>query len=222
MAELKKDLMRAIINAFESGTAATDYSTIYIYNDGPQRQRQITLGFGITEYGNLKALIQNYLKKNGIYDNEFLPYVDKIGKVPLVKDDDFKQLLIKAASTDSAFRASMDEIFDQLYWDKAEKWFESNGFTEQLSMAVVLDSYIHSGSILSFLRSRFNENVPAKKGSEKRWISSYVKVRRDWLANHSNPILRNTVYRMDFFAGQIHTGNWNLECPLMPHGVQVC
>lgn len=218
----KKDLMRRIINAFETGTAKTDYSTIYIYPDGPQRQRQITLGFGITEYGNLKALIQSYIKKNGIFSSSFASYLEQVGKKPLVKDEAFKSLLIKAAKEDAFFRDAEDEVYDKLYWQPAYNFFKRNGFTQELSMAVILDSFIHSGSILMFLRNKFNEPIPAKKGNEQKWISEYIKVRRNWLATHSNKILRNTVYRMDFFSAQIHNKNWNLNCPLVPNGVAVC
>jgi hypothetical protein len=46
-----------------------------------------------------------------------------------------------------------------------------------LSMLVVYDSFIHSGSVPMFLRKRFIERPPANGGDEKKWIGSYVEVR---------------------------------------------
>jgi chitosanase len=217
-----KNLLRSIINAFETDTKETNYTTIYIYHDGPDKVRQITLGFGITEYGNLKELIQTYIKKNGKYSAQFQQYVSEIGKTSLVNDAHFKDILIKSAQEDSLMRESEDEIYDKLYWEKTFNWFTINKFKINLSMGVILDSYVHSGSILGFLRDKFKEKVPAAGGNEKKWISAYIKTRRDWLANHSNPILRGTVYRADFFGAQIHNDNWDLKCPLVPHGVKIC
>ncbi len=214
--------METIINVFETDSLKRNYSTIYIYRDGPGQIRQLTLGFGITEYGNMKRLIQVYLEKNGTFDDDFAPYVNKIGKTPLVDNTAFRTLLNRAAKEDQKFRDAEDEIFDEKYWNPAVAWAQKNGFTKPLSMMVILDSFIHSGSILGFLRNRFNENVPANGGSEEKWISEYIRVRRSWLASHSNKILRNTVYRMDFFLNQLKNNNWTLKCPLVAHGKTIC
>lgn len=217
-----KNRIKKVINVFEMGTTDIQYPKIYIYKDGPGKIRQITLSFGITEYGNLAKLVSLYVEKGGKYADELKPYIPKIGKKPLVNDERFKQLLIAASKEDELMRDAQNEIYDSVYWDKAYRWFKANGFTHPLSMAVIMDSMIHSGSILPFLRNRFKENTPAKGGDEKKWIQEYVKVRRAWLANHSNPILRNTVYRADFFKAQFAKNNWDFDCPLTAHGKKVC
>lgn len=221
MNPLKKDLIRKIINAFENGVAESDYSTIYIYRDGPNQVRQITLGFGITEYGNLKSLIEKYVKAGGLYSTHFQPYLSKIGKSALVDDAQFKTLLVSAATQDPIMRQCEDEIYDEKYWNLAYRFFESNGFTTNLSMAVIMDSFIHSGSILPFLRKRFPATVPSNGGSENEWIRQYLNTRRAWLAGHSNRILRNTLYRVDFLKTQLDKSNLDLEGPLSPNGVKV-
>ncbi len=211
----------AVINCFESGSQKTDYSTIYIYGDGPGRKRQITLGRGITEYGNLKSLIELYVKKNSVFSKDFAPYLSRIGKTALVDNGDFKKLLVRAAKKDAAFRACQDTIFEIKYLKPARAFFDANGFVEELSLLVILDSTVHSGSMLSFLMSRFPEKRPVNGGDEKQWISQYVKVRKAWLAGHSNKILRNTTYRMDFFEREISKGNWDFNLPVVAHGVKI-
>ncbi len=56
---------------------------------------------------------------------------------------------------------------------------------------------------------------------EQVWIGHYVEVRRDWLANHPNMLLRKTVYRMDSFRKLIAQGNWALTLPFVVRGVQI-
>lgn len=49
-----------------------------------------------------------------------------------------------------------------------------------------------------------------------------MKARRNWLANHSNVVLHNTVYRMDCFQLEIDRGNWDLsKRPIDAHGVKI-
>lgn len=219
----KKALMRKVINVFENDSQSpnTDYSTIYIYPDGPNERRQLTLGFGITEYGTMKKLVQIYINDGGKFSDEFKPFVDKIGKSALVDNLTFRALLKKAAKEDQIFRSAEDKIFEDKYFAPALNFFEKNGFSKPLSLMVILDSYIHSGSIPDFLRSRFPASVPAKGGSEKEWIEQYTDVRHNWLANHSRKILRGTIYRTRFFKTQMAANNWELDPPFIVNGVKI-
>jgi chitosanase len=88
-------------------------------------------------------------------------------------------------------------------------------------MLVIYDSYVHSGGILSFLRRRFITAVPASGGNEKEWINNYVEVRQSWLANHSNPVLRKTVYRTHCFQEQMIRNNWDLSKPVVANGITI-
>jgi chitosanase len=56
---------------------------------------------------------------------------------------------------------------------------------------------------------------------EKEWTKAYIKTRRKWLAENSNPILHGTVYRMDAFQRLIDQGYWGLELPLVVRGVEI-
>ena len=213
-----------VINVFETGTITGNYSNISIYADGPvingSRIKQITYGRSqTTEYGVLKILIEQYIANNGQYSGQLQPYVNKIGKQPsLCTDSLFKSLLKNAGQNDPVMKSTQDTFFDQIYYQPAFKWFTSMKFTLPLSLLVIYDSFIHSGTILAFLRQRFPESVPVNGGDEKKWITQYVNARHDWLAHHSNKILRNTVYRPICFEKAIAQNNWDLALPINANG----
>jgi len=216
-----KSTIKEILFCFEQGKPTPNYQSVYIYNDGPSDCKQVTYSFGITEYGNLSSLIQKYITAGGIYSKQFLPYVNEIGKKPLASDTQFQNYL-KLAGVDPIMHQCLDNAFDSMYYIPAETFFNKNGFTLPLSMAVIADSYLQSGSILCSLRNAFNEKIPASGGNEKNWISEYLTVRQNWLATSSRTILHATVYRTEFFLNQIKIGNWNLDqFPIFPNGVKL-
>jgi chitosanase len=117
---------------------------------------------------------------------------------------------------------AQEEMFDKLYLGPAFTWASKYGFALPLSYLVIADSFLHSGSMLDFLMNRFPEKKPSAGGDSKKWIAAYTNARKDWLANHSNRILRNTVYRCNCFLAQIDKNNWNLEeTPVVMHGTPV-
>jgi chitosanase len=63
--------------------------------------------------------------------------------------------------------------------------------------------------------------VPASGGDEREWLTHYVNARHHWLANHSNPLLQNTVYRTNCFKEQIAHGNWDLSHIIRANGVTI-
>lgn len=213
------------LNVFETGSTEGDYSNVSIYKDGGQgAYRQITYGASqTTQDGNLDKLLYAYV--------EAAPSTSAVAatierRLPtkhnrqLVNDTQFISAL-KEAGKDPLMQTLQNEFFDEVYFIPAYKWFKTNGFTQPLSMLVIYDSFIHSGSILSFLRKRFAEVPPAQGGDEKAWITSYVNTRRSWLANHSNKILRKTVYRMDTMKSCIAADNWDLKSPYKANGVTI-
>ncbi len=220
--EIKK-LIERVINVFETGTPDGKYSQITILADGKDGSRQITYGRSqTTEQGNLAKLIEMYIRNNGSFAESFSRFIDKIGKQSLVDNKSFKNLLRTAAKEDKIMRSTQDEFFDLAYYKPAEEFFTKNGFILPLSMLVIYDSYIHSGSIPQLLRKRFGEYPPAKGGDEKKWITTYVDVRHQWLKYHSNPILQRTIYRTQCFKDQIAEDNWELiKLPVMANGVGV-
>ena len=218
-----KNLIERIINVFETGTPEGKYSQITILADGKNNSRQITYGRSqTTEQGNLAKLIEMYILNNGTFAEQFSKYIDKVGKTPLVDNKTFKDLLRTAAKEDEIMRSTQDEFFDLAYYNPAYEFFSKNGFELPLSLLVIYDSYIHSGSIPQKLRKLFGEYPPAKGGDEKKWIISYVDVRHQWLKYHTNPILQRTIYRTQCFKDQFTNDNWMLEIlPVTANGVDV-
>lgn len=217
----KKEKIQRILNVFETGKVDGDYGNVTIFADGPKGMRQITYGKSqTTEWGNLNKLIESYSKKNGKHSDFFKPYLPKIGKISLVNDQKLITEL-REAGRDPVMKEAQDEFFDEVYWKPAFEFFKDNGFTHPLSMLVIYDSFIHSGGILSFLRSRFPAKPPAKGGNEKQWIEQYLNVRHSWLANHQNKILRKTIYRTRNMLQAVVRNDWNLDRVFFANGVSV-
>jgi chitosanase len=220
---IPKELIQRVVNVFETGSPSGKYETLCIFNDGRNDTRQITYGRSqTTEQGNLKALVSLYCKSNGTYGQQLSSYLDAIGKKPLCDDESFKSLLVAAGKEDPIMRVAQDTFFDSHYWQPAEAWFNKNGFKLPLSMLVIYDSFVHSGSIRDDIRNAFPERPPVNGGTEKAWINAYVHARHHWLLNHRKEILHKTVYRTQLFITEIDRGNWNLDkLPINANGVKV-
>jgi chitosanase len=216
-----KPTIKKILLAFEQDSTTIKYNQVYKYEDGPNDIKQITLSFGITEFGNLHNFIKDYIFSGGVNSKFFIPYVDKIGRVSLVHDDEFVNKL-KESGTDPIMQQCQEKAYEEMYINPAYAWADRNKFTKNLSKLVICDSFLQSGSILSLLRNKFAEKVPVDGGDEENWIKEYVRVRRDWLANHSRKALNNTVYRMDFMKNRISLEDWNLDkFPMNANGVKI-
>ena len=221
----QKRVIIGIVNAFETGKLEGDYGKVVVYVDGPVVKgkpiSQITYGRSqATEFYSLKEILKMYAERGGRYSAQIEKYLDKVGKKPsLCTDATFKKLL-QDAGNDAIMQQCQDEVFDARYYQPAKEWAEENGFVEQLSLAVIYDSYIHSGKIREDIRASFPEKVPSQGGNERKWISEYVAARREWLANRKGA-LKNTVYRMDCFLNQIKNDNWSLVSAVWANGVKV-
>jgi chitosanase len=219
--------IRRILSVAETDKATWDPGAVYVYSDdnrfNPPR-KQVTLSIGFTEGGsNLKKLLQHYVELDGAFGAQFAPYIATMGSGPsLHNDSDFMGLLKNAGKEDPLMMKAQEEMFDRLYLGPAFTWASLHGFALPLSYLVIADSFLHSGSMLDFLMKRFPEKKPKDGGDSKSWITAYTKTRKDWLANHSNKLLRNTVYRCDCYLTQIDKGNWDLsEAPVFMHGTPV-
>lgn len=223
LSDQQRRICEQVINVFETGTIAGKYGAISIYNDGPNGIRQVTYGRSqTTEYGNLRELVSMYASAGGRYSEQLRPYVDKIGRIALVDNQEFKSLLKTAGNEDQIMRDCQDVFFDRRYFQPALRWAADNGFRHALSVLVIYDSFIHSGGILGFLRERFSERPPAQGGREETWILQYVQVRHNWLSSHSNPAVRASSYRTRDLLREIDSANWNLSAlPFKANGTPV-
>lgn len=214
-----KNKIMSIVNVFETGTPEGKYDAIAIFRDGRNGSRQITYGRSqTTEQGNLRNLLERYIALGGKFSNEFNAFLPKVGTVPLVDNKEFKDLLKRSAREDPLMHQAQDETFDILYFQPALHFFTAEQFALPLSLLVIYDSYIHSGSIPGFLRTRFPERTPLRGGDEKAWTAAYTKVRQQWLATHKKKILHPTVYRTKTFLDQMSKGNWMLDQPVSTQG----
>ena len=218
-----KEVIVQVLNVFETGSKEGVYDSLVVYPDGHGESYQITYGrCQTTEQGNLATLIDAYVENEGRFAEEFVPYLERIGRVPLADDEGFKNLLRRAAREDPIMKTTQDAFFDAIYWKPAVEWFDAHGFKLPLSMLVVYDSFIHSGGILWFLRKRFSALPPSKGGDERRWIASYVDIRHQWLKYHSRALLRKTIYRTQTFLTEMERDNWALETlPINANGCLV-
>lgn len=218
-----KSTIIKVLNVFENDSCSpnTEYDKIYCYFDGPNETKQVTLARGFTESGSLWDVIQQYKDNGGVYGDKLLSYKSQAGKQTLPNNQVFKDMLV-AAGKEKAMTDAQDLVYDKLYWSKGVKWAKDNGFVLPLSLLVIQDSMLQSGSILDLLRKRFPAKTPANGGDEKEWITEYVTVRHEWLKNHTRKVLNNTIYRTQFLKDQIARNNWDLETfPIYPHGVKV-
>jgi chitosanase len=219
----QKSVIERVVNVFETGSPVGNYAAIAIFNDGPNKIRQITYGRSqTTEYGNLRELVRNYANVGGTFSTALAPFVNQIGKTPLTDNAAFKDLLHKAGQQDPVMKHVQDAFFEARYFQPAQAWADQQGFRLPLSMLVIYDSFIHSGSIRPDIRQMFSEVPPARGGDEKAWTTAYVNARHKYLANNPNPQVRPTVYRTECFKEQIRKQNWKLDIlPILAHGTNV-
>lgn len=109
---------------------------------------------------------------------------------------------------------TQDAFFEKYYYSPALKWAKANGFVKPLSMLVIYDSFIHSGSIREFLLKRFAATVPINGGNEDSWIRQYVDTRREWLARIKNRFCKRLCTEWTASSGRSNavTGT-SLRCP---------
>lgn len=203
--------IRNVLIVAEQGSQTMKYGSVYIFNDGPGGCRQVTLSIGFTQFGsNLGKVVKAYGEAAGTLSKQLLPYASRMKDSSLVGDARFINFL-KEAGKDPVMQKTQDGTFDAVYLKPAIDWGQNEGFTLPLSLLVIADSFLHSGSILQLIRNRFPEKTPKNGGDEKKWISQYTNARQDWLANHSNKILHNTIYRTKYYKQLIADNDWELE-----------
>lgn len=221
LSELQKQAAQAIVNIFETGKTLGDYARVTLLTGDPGHltygRSQTTLGSG-----NLYLLIKAYCEApHAACGRALKPYLPRLAEIDIGLDRDagFRALLEEAGG-DPVMQDTQDAFFDRVYWAPALRIAGDFDFVLPLSVAVIYDSLIH-GSWGS-MRDRTNARHGTVAGlGEKRWITSYLRERRAWLASHGNRLLRRTIYRMEAFEAIADSGNWSLAIPLSVCGVSV-
>lgn len=222
LADKQKRIILQVINVFETSDPNGGYSVVAITKDGPGKIDQISYGpIQFTEFSSLPTLLKMYVRSDGsIYGSNIDRYLDKFGNIPsiLAHDPVFLQLL-KDAGTDPVMQECQRKLTERWYFGPAKVWAESNGFEQALSMLVIFDSYVNSGSIRKDIRATFPAVPPSSGGSETQWTAQYVGARAGWLVAHG---FSGNLYRMDCFKREIAKGNWDLNMlPIITQGIGI-
>jgi len=211
-----KAKIKKVLSYFETGRFS-DYTSVYVYPDGKGGAPQITYSIGFTQDYNLKSVLTQYIKAGGEWAVKMQPYLKRMNDPSLYKDEAFLHLL-RVAGNDPVMQRIQDAKFDELYFNSALKWATEEGFNQPLSLLVIADSFLQSGSIRNDIRMQFATRTPANGGDEKTWIKDYVDARAEWLSKSKREILRKTVYRTNCFKEAIINKNWGLYSPINANG----
>lgn len=217
---LQKNTAQAIVNIFETGKPLGDYGNVTVLKGDTGH---LTYGRSQTTLasGNLALLLHAYCDANGLLSDSLRPYLPAVDRRDTKLDNNEKvKALLREAGNDPVMKRIQDEFFDMVYWGPALKSADYIGVNKALGITVIYDSKIHGSyyEMRGLTNQRYGE---AKDIGEEEWIKAYVSVRRDWLANHSNTLLRKTVYRMDSFKELIKGDKWELSLPLTVRNVVV-
>ncbi len=221
LTDTQKKTAQAIVNIFETGKPVGDYGhvTLLAGDSG-----HLTYGRSQTTLasGNLFLLVKDYCGAAGAaLAGELAPFFDRLERADLSLDHDANlKSALRRAGDDPVMREVQDRFFDRVYFAPSQAACAALGIATALGSAVVYDSHIHGS--WGRMRDRTNEQIGAcSSANEKAWIEGYVKVRRSWLANHANTLLRKTVYRMDAFARLFAEKNWDLALPIHVRGSRI-
>ena len=247
LSPLQKRTIQAIVNVFETGRPAGDYTNVTVAEDDPGH-----LSYGRSQAtllsGNLAQLIRDYCAQpDALLASQLSPYLPRVEARDTNLDfDSGLHALLCRAGADPAMRRAQDALFDRAYWDPALHAAQALGIESPLGTGVIYDSFIHGAwnrlrdrttALLGFVpalrlasarRGGPAPHSPPRRGEggtpekdEQKWVQQYIALRRDWLATHPNPLLRRAVYRMDTFSALAAAGNWDLALPLEAHGVRI-
>lgn len=220
LSETQARTAKAIVNVFETGFVRGDYSAVAVLPGDTGRltfgRSQTTLGSG-----NLHLLVERYCAAAGARLaprlRAWLPAL--AARSPAADTDTKLHNLLRASADDPVMRDVQDAFFDDLYWHPALRAAGSLGIRSPLGAAVVYDSWVHGA--WTPLRDRTDAAGALAAVGEHEWVQRYVRIRRDWLANHPDPLLRKTVYRMDAFQRLIDERAWALPLPLVVRGREI-
>ncbi|MDR7294775.1 MULTISPECIES: peptidoglycan-binding protein [Roseateles] len=212
---------QAIINLFETSQVLGDYGRVTVLAGDAGH-----LSFGRSQTslgsGNLAKLVERYVANPAArWASRLVAYLPRLQALDVALDgDELLKNFLRASADDPVMRDVQDRFFDEIYWQAAERAAARVGLRLPLGLAVVYDSQVHGSWALLRDRTLAAIGSPGQAG-ERDWLRRYVEERRSWLANHSNPLLRKTVYRMDTMQRLMDLGAWALELPLVVQGQEI-
>lgn len=222
MTPLQQKTIKAIVNVFETGSVAGNYSAVTVLAGDAGRltygRSQSALGSG-----TLFELLSQYCAAPGAkFASQIQPYLLRVEARDAALDNDAAlRAILHEAGSDPVMQAEQDRFFDAEYFNPACTSATSCGLTSALAQAIVYDGHVQGN--WRAMRDAANQKcgVPGSNGAtEQQWLTAYVQIRKQWLLN-SHPPLPGTAYRMDAFLNLIARANWNLDLPIQVHGVTI-
>jgi len=221
LTDLQKRAAQAIVNVFETGKVQGDYGRVTLL---PGDSGHLTYGRAQTTLasGNLHLLVKSYCETDGAgYAKELGKYLPRLAQRDVTLDHDMKlRTLLRDAGLDPMMQTTQDEFFDRIYWQPAIREASRIKVENGLGSTVVYDSMIH-GSWKRIRDLTIRQYGTPADVRANNWVKKYVAVRRNWLANHQNPLLHKTVYRMEAFQDLIGRRKWSLALPFPVRNVTI-
>jgi len=218
--DLQRRIINAIVSIFETDTIAGAYSSV-VFAIGDKGQ--LTYGKHQTTLtsGNLAKLVTAYIAQPGaVFASELGDYVPRLkAQDEALNHDTYLKNLLRAAADDPLMRQTQDDFFTNSYQVPAFQDAARRGFQEALSWCVRYDGQVQ-GSWSTIAAETDADAGAVTPATERNWISTYVALRRKFLANGAG-ILPNTVYRMDAIRALIDINAWDLALPLVVRGHEV-
>jgi chitosanase len=211
----QKQTAQAIVNIFETSQVPGEYSKLTVTAGDPGH-----LSFGRSQAtlasGNLGDLLQRYCASpNARFGERLATYLSRFTARDLSLDDDTNvQNVLRASADDKLMRETQDQLFDEAFWQPAERASEVIGITSALGVAVVYDSMVQGSWNMVRDRTIAKSGDPKATG-ERAWIRAYVSERRAWLDESQYDSVRTSVYRTDELRRLIDGGYWDLGLPLV-------
>jgi chitosanase len=132
----------------------------------------------------------------------------------------------RAAAADAAFRAAQDQVVDQLYFGPAAALAAATHLRTPLAVAILYDTAIQHGTgkdadglltLIGRTRARLH-GLPGRRISERRWLTTFLRVRRADLRHPHNRDRRadwpESVGRVNALMTLLRTGRTGLRPPL--------
>jgi len=219
--ELQKKTAQAIVRIFETGKPLGDYGAVTVIKGDTGH-----LSYGCSQAslasGNLGMLIGAYCQAAGAqYADQLVHYLTPLKHKDTTLDNNAAlKSVLKAAGNDLVMRRVQNDFFDQKFWRPSVTTAEAMEVRSALGTLVIYDSMIHGSFALISDRTTKKHGSPLMIG-EQEWIDHYIDERREWLKNHSNKLLRNTVYRANALNLLSAMERWELDLPITVRGVKI-
>jgi chitosanase len=220
-----------LTSIFENGTTEIQYGYVEYLDDG----RGYTCGRAgfTTGTGDAYEVVKRYTDRvpyNPLA--KFLPELERLNSLPEDSEerDDvsglygFKEAW-ESLGDDEVFRSIQDEVLDEWYFQPAMEWADQVGIQTALGKAILYDTIIQHGNgddpdglpALIAETERRMGGTPKTGINEKKWISTFLDVRRADLEYAHNPETREewaeSVGRVYSLMQLVKSGNFDLDGP---------